>query len=140
MSEKSPTRPAPQPGVYVDTAPFWEAATRKELLLQYCKDTGKSQHYPRPVSIYTGSRNIEWRKVSGKGTIYACTTIRIPGPGLEGRLPLPVATVELDEGVRMIVNIVDSSPADIAIGRRVELCWEKLDKGQNYPAFKLAKG
>jgi len=36
------------------------------------------------VSIFTGSRNLEWREVSGKGTIYACTVIRVPGPGLEG--------------------------------------------------------
>ena len=140
MSETTPPRPAPQSNVYVDTTPFWEAAARKELVLQYCKDTGRFQHYPRPVSIYTGSRNLEWRKVSGKGTIYAHTTIRIPGPGLEGRLPLPVATVELDEGVRIIANIVDSNPADIAIGRRVELAWDNLDKGQHYPAFKPAKG
>ncbi|KAB2912319.1 MAG: Zn-ribbon domain-containing OB-fold protein [Hyphomicrobiaceae bacterium] len=139
MSEKPTARPAPQANVYVDTAPFWEAAARRELVLQYCKDTGRFQHYPRPVSIYSGSRNIEWRKVAGKGTIYACTVIRIPGPGLEGRLPLAVATVELDEGVRMIANIVESDPADVAIGRRVELAWEKLERGY-YPAFKLAKG
>jgi uncharacterized protein len=138
MSETASKRPAPQPNVYVDTMPFWEAAARKELVIQYCKDTGKFQHYPRPVSIYTGSRNLEWRKVAGKGTIYACTTIRIPGPGLDGRLPLPVATVELDEGVRMIANIIASDPAKIAVGRRVELAWDPLDKGF-YPAFKLAK-
>jgi uncharacterized OB-fold protein len=138
MSETASKRPAPQPNVYVDTKPFWEAAARKELVIQYCKDTGKFQHYPRPVSIYTGSRNLEWRKVSGKGTIYACTTIRIPGPGLDGRLPLPVATVELDEGVRMIANIIESEPARIAIGRRVEIAWDPLDKGF-YPAFRLTK-
>jgi uncharacterized OB-fold protein len=139
MSEATPKRPAPKPNVFVDTTPFWQGAERKELLLQFCKDTGKFQHYPRPVSIYTGSRNLEWRKVSGKGTIYACTTIRIPGPGVEGRLPLSLATIELDEGVRVLANVVQTEPGDIAIGRRVELAWDELDGGKLYPAFKVVR-
>ena len=99
MSETAKAgRPVPKPNTYVDTTPFWEGAKRKELFLQYCKDTGRFQHYPRPVSIYTGSRNLEWRKVSGRGKIYANTVIRIPGPGIDGRLPLPVVTVDLEEG------------------------------------------
>lgn len=138
MSEEKTSRPVPKANVYVDTAPFWEAATRKELVLQYCEDTGRFQHYPRPVSIYTGSRNLSWRKVSGKGTVYAHTTVRIPGPGLDGRLPLAVATVELEEGVRIIANIIDSDADAIAIGAAVELTWDSLDDGKYYPAFKLA--
>lgn len=137
MSETTPTRPVPKPNVYVDTAPFWDAAARKELVLQQCQDTGRFQHYPRPVSIYTGSRNLAWKPVSGKGTIYTHTTVRIPGPGLDGRIPLPVATVELDEGVRMIANIVESDPEAIKVGARVEVAWDPLDDGKFYPAFKL---
>ncbi len=106
-------------------------------MLQYCKDTGRFQHYPRPVSIFTGSRNLEWREVSGNGTVYACTVIRVPGPGLEGRLPLPVATVELDEGVRILGNILDADPEQVAIGQRVELAWDRLGDDVPYPAFKI---
>ncbi|MGQ9367054.1 Zn-ribbon domain-containing OB-fold protein [Azospirillum sp. ST 5-10] len=138
MSETKP-RVRPTANVYVDTEPFWAAAQEGRLVIQYCRDTGRFQHYPRPVSLYTGSRNLEWREVSGKGTIYAATTVRIPGPGLDGRLPLPVATVELDEGVRMIANVVDSDPADIAVGRRVTLAWDRIGDDFNYPAFKVVK-
>lgn len=137
MSETKTQRTAPKADVYVETKPFWEAAQRRELVIQYCEDTGKYQHYPRPVSIYTGSRNLSWKPVSGKGTIYAHTMIRIPGPGLDGRLPLPVVTVELAEGVRMIANIIDSDAEKIAIGAPVEVAWETLDDGSLYPAFKL---
>ncbi len=132
------SRPTPKPDVYVETKPFWEGAAEGKLMLQYCRDTGQFQHYPRPVSIYTGSRNLEWRQVSGRGVIYASTTVRIPGPGVEGRIPLAVVTVELDEGVRIIGNILGSPPEEVAIGRRVELAWDKLDDGTNYPAFRLA--
>jgi uncharacterized OB-fold protein len=132
------SRPIPKPDVYVPTQPFWDGARAGKLMLQFCKDTNRFQHYPRPVSIYTGSRNLEWREVSGKGQIYACTTVRIPGPGVEGRLPLSVATVELDDGVRIIANIIGSNPEKVTIGRRVVLAWDQLDGNTPYPAFKLA--
>lgn len=139
MNAEVKPRMAPKPNVYVNTDPFWQAAQNRELVIQYCKDSGQFQHYPRPVSIYTGKRNLEWRKVSGKGKIYAHTTIRIPGPGLDGRLPLPVATVELDEGVRMIANIVETDAADIKVGAKVEVAWDKITDDFVYPAFKVVK-
>jgi uncharacterized OB-fold protein len=132
------SRPVPKPDVYVPTKPFWDGARAGKLMLQFCTDTQRFQHYPRPVSIYTGSRNLEWREVSGNGRIYACTIVRVPGPGLEGRLPLSVVTVELDEGVRIIANIVGSHPDEVAIGGRVVLAWDRLDDDTPYPAFRLA--
>lgn len=139
MSEqKLAGRQMPKPNVYVDTTPFWNGVKERKLMLQFCPETKQFQHYPRPVSIYTGKRNIEWREVSGKGTIYACTTIRIPGPGLEGRLPLCVATVDLEEGVRFIGNVLNCTPEQVTIGARVKLAWDKLDEDNLYPAFELA--
>lgn len=131
-------RPVPRIGAYVDTRPFWEGIAQGKLVLQYCTESGRFQHYPRPVSIYTGRRTLEWRAVSGNGTIYACTVVRIPGPGLDGRLPLAVATVELDEGVRIIANVLDCRPEDLQVGRRVKLAWDQLSEEQRYPAFVLA--
>lgn len=133
-----PGRTVPRESVYVDTAPFWKGIREGKLVLQYCTEAKKFQHYPRPVSIYTGRRTLEWREVSGNGVIYACTVVRIPGPGLEGRLPLCAATVELDEGVRMIANILDCTPEQLAIGKRVKLAWDRLTDEQQYPAFVLA--
>lgn len=132
-----PARPAPKPNVYVDTQPFWDGAREGKLMMQYCTEAKRFQHYPRPVSVFTGRRTLEWREVSGNGTIYACTTVRIPGPGVEGRLPLPVATVELDEGVRLIANILGCAPEEMAIGKRVTLAFDHFDDGTPYPAFRL---
>jgi uncharacterized OB-fold protein len=130
-------RPVPRENVYTDTGSFWEGVRQGKLVIQYCTETRQFQFYPRPVSIYTGRRTLEWREVSGKGVIYACTVVRIPGPGLEGRLPLCVATVELDEGVRMIANVLDCAPEQLAIGKRVSLAWDTLNDGQAYPAFRI---
>jgi uncharacterized protein len=137
MADEKAGRPVPKASVYVDTAPFWEPAQRGKLMLQYCKDSQSFQHYPRPVSIFTGSRNLEWREVSGKGTIYACSVIRVPGPGLDGRLPLAVAIVELAEGVRILGNILSVAPEKVAIGQRVEVAWDRLGDDVAYPAFNV---
>lgn len=133
-----PARPLPRENAYVDTRPFWDGVAQGRLVLQYCTEAKKYQHYPRPVSIFTGRRTLEWREVAGTGAIYAFTVVRIPGPGLEGRLPLCVATVELDEGVRMIANILDCTPEELAIGKRVKLSWDTLAEEKKYPAFVLA--
>lgn len=130
-------RPVPRIGAYVDSQPFWDGIAAGKLVLQYCTEARRFQHYPKPVSSYTGRRTLEWRETSGKGVIYACTVVRIPGPGLEGRLPLCVATVELDEGVRIIANILNCTPEQMAIGKRVELAWDALTPEQRYPAFQL---
>ncbi len=140
MSEQKekPARAIPRQGVYVDTSPFWDGMREGKLMLQYCTEAKKFQHYPRPVSIYTGRRTLEWRQASGNGTIYATTVVRIPGPGLDGRLPLCVATIELDEEVRMIANILDCTPEQLKIGARVTLAWDALSDDVRYPAFRLA--
>jgi uncharacterized OB-fold protein len=55
--------------------PFWEATKQKKLVIQYCKTAKKYQHFPRPVSIFTGRRrDIEWREVSGKSRSMLAST------------------------------------------------------------------
>lgn len=135
MNDKN-ARPAPAPGAYVPDQLFWDGARDGKLVLQYCAETNAFQHYPRPVSLATGSRLLEWREVSGHGTIYAFTTLRVPGPGTAGRMPLLIATVELDEGVRILANILDATAADIHIGMNVVIAWDRLDGDVAYPAFR----
>jgi hypothetical protein len=55
-------------------------------------------------------------------------------------LPLVVATVELDEGVRLLANILGAEPGAVRIGARVVLAWDALDGEVPYPAFRLAEG
>ena len=137
MSDERKPRPIPRVNRFVETEAFWQGTKSGELLLQYCPDTQQFQHYPRPISIYTGKRNLEWRKVAGAGTVYAATIVRVPGPGLDGRLPLSVVTVELDEGVRILGNVLNVEPDAVAVGQRVELAWDAIDGDTAYPAFNV---
>ncbi len=141
--EKSAAKPAlpkrPQPVPTRFSREFWEATRERRLVLQYCTVARKFQHYPRPVSIYTGRHTTEWREVSGKGSIYAFTeTLRAP-PAFRGREPYLIASIELDEGARIMSNLVDCRAADVKVGGRVQLRWDALENGMSYPVFALAK-
>jgi uncharacterized OB-fold protein len=126
-------RPSPEPSSF--TRPFWEATRECRLLLQYCTVARRFQHYPRPVSIYTGRKTIEWREVAGTGSVYAFTVTHRAPPAFRGREPFIVATVELDEGVRLMSNIEGAAPDDIRIGARVRLAWSPMAQGFNFPIF-----
>lgn len=131
-------RPLPRIGAYMDTRPFWDKAKEGKLVLQFCKDTGKPQFFPRPVSLATGKRNLEWREVSGRGTVYSYTNTFSPWPGHEDRVPYLCALVELEEGVRIVCNLLNVRAQDVRIGMKVKLCWERLSEDINYPAFEPA--
>jgi uncharacterized OB-fold protein len=59
-------------------------------------------------------------------------------PAFADRVPYVVALVELDEGVRMLTNVVGCAPADARVGRSVRLAWEPLSDGRALPVFELA--
>lgn len=125
-------RPAPKPMNY--TKPFWDAAKEKKFLLQYDPEAKKYQFNPRPISIFTGKRNLEWREASGKGKIYAFTITHRAPPPITDVEPYIIASVDLDENVRMLANIVNCANDEITIGMPVRLAW--VDAGEyNYPVF-----
>lgn len=118
--------------------PFWDATREKKLLIQYCPTSGTYQFYPRPLSVATGRREVEWREVSGRGSIYAYTITRQAIAPFKGREPFAVAMVELEEGVRIMANIVDCREDQIAIGLKVVPHWAPLPSGEHLLMFRPA--
>lgn len=116
------------------TKPFWDAAGRHELLIQYCPESDRYQFYPRPYDLATGSDNVEWVAAMGTGFVHSMTTVHLPVSELL-EPPYVVALVELDEGVRMVANIVDGQ---CAIGDRVEVTWHERDGLPPLPMFRPA--
>ena len=116
--------------------PFWDASRQKKLVVQYCRRTGKYQHYPRPTSIFTGRRSdIEWREVSGKGEVYSWTIARRGPPPFHGHEPYLVVSVTLDVGVNLIANMVHCGADEIRIGMRVVPFWVPLEDGTHLLMF-----
>jgi hypothetical protein len=80
--------------------------------------------------------NAEWVRVSGKGKVFSWTvTARAFYPGFE--VPYAVVIIELDEGVRMVSNVVDCKPEDLYIGMPVEVVFEDVTKEITLPKFKV---
>jgi uncharacterized OB-fold protein len=134
MSEKEKApRPLPQP--WHLTQPFWDGASDRKLLVQYDPEVGKFQFYPRSVSIYTGRRNLEWREVSGRGTLYSFTEIHVAPPGFEDLAPYMIGVVELEEGVRIMTPLHNITVEDAELGMKMRVCWQRLSDEITYPAF-----
>jgi uncharacterized OB-fold protein len=125
-------RPAPKPMNF--TKPFWEAAKQKKFLLQYDPEAKKHQFNPRAISIFTGKRNLEWREASGKGKVYAFTITHRPPAPITDVEPYIIATVDLDEGVRMMVNIVNCRNDEIKTDMPVRVTWVAAGD-YTYPVF-----
>jgi uncharacterized OB-fold protein len=135
--EQKPGRPLPEPTNF--SRPFWEAAKQKKFVLQYCPASGKYQFFPRPNSLYTGRRKLEWREASGEGVIYSYTVTRRAPPPFRGREPYVLGSIQLAEGPRIMAEIVGCDPGSVKIGKKVRLGWERLNEEFNYPVFELAQ-
>ena len=130
--DKKP-RPAPTPTNI--TQPFWDGINEHKFLLQYDSVADKFQFYPRGLSVHTGKQDLEWREVSGKGTIYSYTETVIPARGFEGEEPYMIVAVNLEEGVRIMSLLHNCPNESVKIGMPVRLCWDKINDDFEYFAF-----
>lgn len=117
---------------------FWEGTKNGKLLIQHCKDCNSNIFYPRKFCPECWSGNLDWIEASGKATIYSFSTAYdMVEPRFWEDLPYTLAYVDLDEGIRMATRIVECAPEDIAIGKKVEVTFHKLNDDFYLPYFKL---
>jgi len=120
------------------TRPYWEAAKEHRLVIQECVHCQTRQFYPRDFCMTCLSEDVRWIEASGLGTVYTYTiNRRAASEAMSGRVPYVVAVIDLDEGVRMMTNIVDSPIESVRIGSRVQVCFEKVSADITLPQFKL---
>jgi uncharacterized OB-fold protein len=106
-------------------AEYWASAGRRELLLPSC-DACRAIFWPaRSVCPSCGSGPIGWTRASGRGTIHTFTIVRqTPDPYFKNLVPYVVAMIDLDEGPRVMSNVVGSGAIDVTIGTRVKVQFE----------------
>jgi uncharacterized protein len=110
----------PAPGISDDTRFFWDGARQGRLLVQRCKACGTLRHPPGPVCSQCHSFEWDTLQASGLGTVYSFVVMHYPEvPPFE--YPNPVALVELDEGTRLVAQLVGAERGQIAIGQRVRV-------------------
>ncbi len=121
-------KPLPRPEQEELTRPFWEAAKRHELTIPRCKFCNQFFWYPREVCPVCLRQDWEWEPVTGRGRLHTFTVVRQPmNPAFNDDVPYAYAIVQLDEGIRLITNIVDCEiPDGLAIDMRVEAVFDDV--------------
>jgi uncharacterized OB-fold protein len=110
-------KPLPNPLHRETSRPFWEAARRHELSMQRCTACGRLVWYPREVCPFCLSSALEWVTLSGRGRLHSYTVIHQPAnPAFREDVPYIYAMVEVEEGPRIISNVVDCAPEAASIG------------------------
>lgn len=117
----------PLPRLTTTNRPFWEAAKGHKLSVQRCRDCSIYIFFPRPFCPNCYSANLEWVEVSGRGKVYSFTIVRRPTVrGFDQDAPYVYAVVELEEGPRLVTNIVGCPVEAVRVGLPVEAVFEDV--------------
>lgn len=133
-SEPRPLRP--RPAVTPDSQFWWDGLREDKLLIQRCDSCGKLRHPPRPMCPHCQS--LEWDTIesSGRGTIYSFVVTHHPQvPAFD--YPLVPALIELEEGTRLVSDVIDIEPERVEIGLPVEVTFVDYDDELRLPQFRV---
>jgi uncharacterized OB-fold protein len=131
----SPVRDVLRPAVNRDTAYFWTGTAAGELRIQRCGECGLLRHPPGPMCPRCGATKPEYQLAAGTGTVYSYVVHHHPPvPGKE--LPVVIALVELDEGVRMVGELTGVAPASVHIGLPVRVDFDRVDADLTLPVWR----
>ena len=123
--------PASEPMTTLETEPFWSAAAEGRLVLPRCDACGTVIWYPRRFCPACRTTSVSWIEASGRGTVYTYTVVRKGARGAWGEVaPYVIAYVELDEGPRVLTNVVDIDPDAVEVGMAVRVVFDPTPEGQ----------
>jgi len=116
--------------------PYWNAARERRLLIRKCNDCGELHFMPRHLCPACWSDKLEWIDSKGTGTVHSYTVIRRASmANFAALVPYVVALIELDEGPRMMANILGDNALEVRIGDRVEVTFEDRGERATVPQF-----
>jgi len=127
-------KPLPQPNA--DNKPFWDACRQHELRFQKCLQCGLVRWPAAFICPNCHSDQAEWIAVSGRGKVYSFTVYhQIFHPGFKQDVPYVVASIELEEGPRLLSNVVNCPPSEVYCEMPVKVIWEDVTPEISLPKF-----
>lgn len=122
-----------------ETRPYWDGLKEGKLMIQRNKQTGKAYFPPRPFDPADPFAEVEWFEASGKGTLLSYVISHRPLPGFVA--PFSIAVVMLDEGVKMMTNIIDcpQTREALQLDMPLELAPTKVNDDITLPTWRPAK-
>jgi uncharacterized OB-fold protein len=134
--ERKASKPRPRPAP--ESLPFWEAARAHRLLLPRCNACSRHWFPPARRCPHCLSSDFVWAEASGHGRIYSFVVFhRVYHPAFESDVPYVVAIVELDEGPRLLTNIVGTPAKEVRCDMRVRVIFEDFND-YTLPKFTVA--
>ena len=131
-----PTLPARDPHPSSENQHFWDGTAEGLLRLKRCDDCGLVIWYPRDRCPDCGSDATSWFDASGLGKVYSCTVTRKGQGRWREAAPYVLAYVELDEGPRIMTNIVECDPDSVSVDQEVTVVWHDTGEGSALPRFR----
>jgi uncharacterized OB-fold protein len=129
----------PKPVADQETRGYWEGAGRHELVLQRCRRCATVQHRPRALCVTCLGGEIEHFVASGRGSVFTFTvTEQNQAPPFRDATPYVLAYVELEEGPRLLTNVVGCPPGEVRIGMPVRAEFRADADGLAVPVFRPA--
>jgi uncharacterized OB-fold protein len=139
VSGEAQVQGKPLPQISAAMAPFFEAARRKELVVQRCRGCGALRFPARDRCSACLAREADWAPVSGRGKIFSLAVMhQVYHPGFASEVPYAVVLVELDEGPRLISNVVGCPPGELRVGMPLEVVFEAVTPEVTLPKFRVA--
>jgi len=119
----NPNLPLPVPNA--DSRAYWDAAREERLIIRQCKACGTTHFLPRCLCPHCWSEDLEWVQASGRGMVHSYTVIRrAPTPAFADLVPYVVALVDLEEGPRMMANVIGGDALQTRVGDSVRAVFE----------------
>ena len=132
----TPTRPRPE-RLDAIAMPYYEGTRRGQLMLQRCGSCSRYVAYARDYCTDCLQSTLEWVPAAGTGRVYTFTIVRQhPHPFFAERVPYAYAVIELDEGVRIVSNVVGVDPDDVRCEMPVRVDFERVDDEVTLPIFR----
>ena len=129
----------PLPTITPETQHFWEGTRAGELRLQRCAGCGDAYFPPRPFCPSCGSADVRVFRASGRATLYSYVIHHRSAPGFVP--PYSIAVVQLEEGPRMMTNIVQAAqtPEALQLDMALEVLFERINEDISLPLFRPAE-
>ena len=130
--------PKPKPRPAPESLPYWQAAREHRLALPKCDECQKFWFPPSRTCPHCLSTKFSFQNVSGKGKVFSFVTFhRVYRPAFTNDVPYVVALIELDEGPRLLSNIMGVTHEQVRCEMRVEVVFDDYDEEISIPKFKL---
>jgi uncharacterized OB-fold protein len=134
--DRAATKPKPIPRPAPESVPYWEAAKKHRLELPHCHACGKLWFPPSQSCPHCLAVDFSWEPVSGRGKVFSFVVFhRVYHPAFAQEVPYVVALVELEEGPRMLTNIVGVPVDKVTCEMPVKVVFDDVPEGVSVPKF-----